>query len=276
MRTQLMHAHPRAPRATSGSGLTGGTLLRMAMVLAASLLSQPAWHAPAAAQVQQDPVIRCCVVPPSGMSFWLPFDNSYTDIVANLNGTPQGTVSWQPGPTGRGNALSLAVDGRVDYPASSATSVGAGDFSIDAWIRMPPAAGTSIFLDDRVGGASQHLTGYALFANNGFVGFQMADGVWTNFISTANVADNSWHFVVVTVERASQGGHIYGDDVMRYTFNAAQRPGSLGVNNPMAIGHDLHNNSQGSAFEIDEVEIFKRVLTPAEIDALFRYPKCRK
>src|SRR4051812_7853405 len=150
MRTQLMHSNPRARRAASGRGGTAGALVRVGVVLAASLLSQPAWRAPAAAQVSA-PVIRCCVEPPSGMSFWLPFDHSYTDIVAGLQGTPQGTVSWQSGPTGRGTALSLAANGRVDYPLSPATSVGVGAFSVDAWIRLPQTANVNIFLDNRTG-----------------------------------------------------------------------------------------------------------------------------
>jgi hypothetical protein len=273
MRTQLMHSNPRARRTASGRGGTAGALVRVGVVLAVSLLSQPAWRAPAAAQVRP-PVIRC-VPPPRGMSFWLPFDHSYTDIVAGLNGTPQGTVSWQSGPPGRGTALSLAANGRVDYPASPATSVGRGDFSVDAWIRLPPTPGISIFLDNRVG-TSQNLTGIGLFASNGNIGFQMANGGWSNFVSTRNVADNRWHFVVVTVARSVGGGHIYVDGNPVYTFNAALRPGSLGLNNHLAIGHDLYNNSQGSAFDIDEVEIFKRVLTSAEVTALYRYPKCRK
>jgi hypothetical protein len=273
MRTPIMKFHSRARHG-----------VRATVVLAASVLVQAAWHSAAAAQVERPtaapaPVIRCCVDPPVGMTFWLPFNGSYTDAVASLPGTPSGTVAWVAPPTGHpGNALGLAANGRVDYPASPATSVGDGHFSVDAWIRLPQTAGVNTLLDNRLGTQGNNLRGFGLFTQNGRIGFQLADGInWDNYISTTNVSDNRWHFVVVTVTRnAPLGGTIWVDGSPAYTFNPTGRQGSLGTNNHLAIGHDLNNGSQGAAFEIDDVEIFRRVLTQPEIVALYRYPKCLK
>jgi len=274
MQTRSIHVHPRARRDTFGLVRTAGALVHAGVLIAASLLAQPALRAPAAAQVSRPPATRC-VAPPNGLTFWLPFDHSFTDIVAGLNGTAVG-ASFVAGPPARGTALGVTGPGRVDYPPSPATSVGMRDFSVDAWIRLPQTPGVNTLLDNRLGNQNTSLTGFGLFVHNGNIGFQMADGGWTNFISGHNVADNRWHFVVVTVARRPKGGYIYVDGVPVYNFNAALRPGSLGINNHLAIGHDLNNNQQGSAFEIDEVEIIKRVLTPSEVAALFHYPKCRR
>jgi hypothetical protein len=290
MRTSIMHSRFRH--------------LRPAVALAAVLLGPLAWRAPAAAQdprparvqetrvaVAQDlavqtqdtgPVIRCCVQPPAGLTFWAPLDGSYATLFSGLTGSPSGTVSWVSPPPGRtGNALSLQANGRVDYLASPATSLGTGDFSIDAWIRVPFTQGETPLLDNRI---NNPLRGFSLFTVNGRIGFQMADGGaapgWENYVVPQSVATNwpttVWRFVVVTVDRNNQqGGRIYVDGVLRHTFNPTGRQGSLGTSNRLVIGHDLYSNSQGSRFEIDEVEIFSRVLTQAEITALYRYPKCR-
>jgi hypothetical protein len=289
MQSSCACGHRRTPRAT-----VRGTLL-----FAATLLALPAWRAPATAQdslavrmapqravavahdlaVQQPdtvPVIRCCVQPPAGLTFWAPLDGSYATFVSGLTGVPSGAVSWVSPPPGHtGSALSLQANGRVDYPASPSTSLGTGNFTIDAWIRVPPGQpGVNPLLDNRLH-VGQGLTGFQLFVYNGHIGFQMADGGWDNFIAPTVVADNRWHFVAVTVVRGSKtGGRIYVDGGPPYIFDPTKRPLSLGVNNRLAIGHDLNNNFQGYPFEIDEVEIFRRALTQAEAVALFRYAKC--
>jgi hypothetical protein len=261
----------------------------------------PAWNAPAAAQdprpvraqeakvlpnqdlyVPQDtvPVIRCCVQPPAGLTFWAPLDGQYTAIVPGLPVSASGAVSWTSPPPGHtGSALSLQASGRVDYPATSpATSLGTGDFTVDAWIRLPLPITQSVnpLLDNRVV-TSTSILGFQLFALNGRIGFQMADGPWSNFIAPTPVSGNVWHLVAVTVKRNSPtGGRIWVDGNLVYTFNPMQRSGSLGTGNRLVIGHDLNNvYGQGAAFDIDEVEIFRRALTQAEVVALYRYPKCR-
>lgn len=261
MRTRFIHFRPRVA------------------ALVAALLAVPAWAASAAAQDSLR--IRCCVEPPSGLQFWAAFDGSYAALVGGVTGGPSGTVAWTatvpPGHTGSG--IALAANGRVDYPSSTSTNVGTGDFTIDAWIRLPQTPGVVTLLDNRM--KLPGLTGFGLFVYDGFIGFQMADGGaalgWTNFGSTTNVANNRWRFIVVTVDRDNPlGGRIYVDGNLAFTFNPTVRQGSLGLNHRLTIGHDLNINSQGSAFEIDEIEIFRRVLTQAEITALFRYPKCRE
>jgi hypothetical protein len=283
MHTPIMHSRARA------------------IMLAAVLLVLPAWRAPAAAQdprparaqdtrvaATQDlavqvqdtvPVIRCCVQPPAGLTFWAPLDGSYATLVSGLTGTPSGAVAWANPPPGHtGSALSLQASGRVDYPSSAATSLGTGDFTVDAWIRLPLpiTQGVNPLLDNRIV-SGPTLLGFQLFAYSGRIGFQMADGPWSNFIAPTAVSGDTWHFVAVTVQRNSPtGGRIYVDGSPVYIFNPMVRPGSLGTNNRLVIGHDLYNvYGQGAAFQIDEVEIFRRVLTQGEVAALFRYPKCR-
>jgi hypothetical protein len=286
------------PRARSGVLIPVGSRARRGLLAAAALLAFPAWQAPSAAQDREAPrpqdarvavaqhlavqaqdtvpVIRCCVQPPSRMTFWAPLNGTYNNVVGPPAGVAVGTVSWTAAPQGRpGNALSLAASGRVNYQPSANTSVGDGDFSIDAWIRLPLTNGVNTLLDNR-SGPGPTVRGIGLFVYNGRIGFQMANGIgWDNFIATNVVADNVWHFVAVTVARSNpQGGRIYVDGVLVHTFNPTVRPGSLGTNSSLVIGHDIWSNAPGSPFAIDEVEFFRRVLTQAEVVALFRYPKC--
>jgi hypothetical protein len=231
------------------------------------------------------PVLVCCVKPPSKMKFWLAYDGSYVDKVANLTGVPTATVSAAASvpPGHSGSALALDSSGRIDFAANAALDFGIGDFSIDAWVRMPESVFHLHPLIDNRSGSGSNIQGIQLFVYQGKVGFQMADGVgavgYDNFMSASNIVDGNWHHVAVTVRRnTAAGGVIYVDGDVVLTFDPTTRTGSLGIGQPLVIGHSLDPPGPGRAgkpFEIDEIEIFGRALKPEEVLALSQNPKCK-
>lgn len=171
-------------------------------------------------------------------------------------------------------------------PDDPELDVDAGDFTIDAWVRTT-ASGLQTIVDKR--GSSNGPQGYAFFVFDGQIALQMAIGAngnncsdspsdsCTNFFgtSTTSLVDGQWHHVAVTVDRdTSQGGIFYVDgDPLPVKFNPTLRPQSLATTAGARIGARPDTEGLGGAVSLngclDELEIFKRALTPAEIQAIY-------
>jgi hypothetical protein len=214
-----------------------------------------------------------CVPPPATMTAWFPLDELVglraNDIIANNDGF------WSGGPTPTPGVVAgaLCFDGVNDLvrvPNNATINLGIGDLTIDAWVRTTNTNGVQIICDKRV---NQQIRGYSLFLNNGQLGFQLADGAgFTNWVAGAAgfVADGSWHLVAVTVDRNNPtGGVFYVDGVAVSTFNPMSRMGNLNNNSSLVIGRRSFSNDGYFTGCIDELEIFKRALTAAEIGGLF-------
>ena len=118
-------------------------------------------------------------------------------------------------------ALSFnGVDQYVEVPDHSEINFGqaitgtdAGDFSIDAWVKLDPNnSGIKTIIDKRFTGSSTQ--GYTLYSYYGKLDLQLADGGHSNYTSGVNIADGQWHFIAVTIDRDNPtGGRWYVDGV---------------------------------------------------------------
>ncbi|MFZ4574201.1 MAG: LamG-like jellyroll fold domain-containing protein [Phycisphaerales bacterium] len=227
-----------------------------------------------------------CVRPPGGMWAWFPFDElagpRANDIVVNNDGF------WSGGPTPTPGVVAgaLCYDGVNDLvrvPDAPSIDLGTGDLTIDAWVRTTNANGVQIICDKRVN--TPRVVGYSMYLSNGQLGFQLADGAGPSGTCACNltaactnwgsgvagfVADGNWHLVAVTVRRGlATGGTFYVDGVAVGTFNPTCRPGNVDNSSPLIIGRRSVSNDGYFNGCLDELEIFKRALTPAEIMGLF-------
>jgi hypothetical protein len=177
-------------------------------------------------------------------------------------------------------ASALSFDGVNDFaqaPPRSQIAIGTGDFTIQAWIRVDPAdaLNTRAILDKRELSRAG-VVGYHIALINGVLWLQLADrgaGIgYSNFNSTINVADGQWHFFSVTVERASKTGiqwYLDGAPVPSGTADPTGRARTLTNGVPLRFGS--RNASGGGWFRgaLDELEIFTRALTSAEVKDTF-------
>lgn len=226
-----------------------------------------------------------CAPPPPGMITWYTMDAQATGE-ADIAGATRTPLNWVGNPqsiTGRvGNALRFTTANYAEAATTAEGDITTTNLSVDAWIRTNSAAGVQTFLDKRV--TSPVTRGYSFFLSNGRLGFQMADGsgtsntcsaaatsACTNWVSSsANLADGNWHHVAVTVNRTSTtGGILYvdGQPISGFTFDPTVRSGSLATTGRLRIGN--HTGGGQFAGDVDEVEVFDRELTPAEIRAIF-------
>ena len=122
------------------------------------------------------------------------------------------------------------------------------------------------------------VQGYSLFLRDGFLGFQLANGLGSgiDYISTALtafVADGAWHHIAVTVDRMNEnltGGKFYVDGNEVDQFDPTNQAGSLANASPLRLAVRSSSLTEYYRGALDEVELFHRVLTPAEIQGIFR------
>ncbi|MFY9824315.1 MAG: LamG domain-containing protein [Thermoanaerobaculia bacterium] len=248
-----------------------------------------------------------CVQPPNTtMVAWYPFDETSGPTALNYATANDGM--WINGPTPVpgmvGNALHFdGVNDYVESPSSIVTNFGPagfpmtgsggwstsqGDFSIDTWVRIPSTATTGVMvIVDKRDGNPPAIKGYSLFVYNNQIGLQLADGVGTgfsNYFSAAlapNLYNGNWHHLTVTVKRTSSTGiRFYHNGVPAGTASPLARVGSLVNNSPLRIGTRTAASPLSGWYQgdLDELEIFNRVLTPAEVLGLYTagpFGKCR-
>ncbi|MEQ9486863.1 LamG domain-containing protein [Coleofasciculus sp. F4-SAH-05] len=177
-------------------------------------------------------------------------------------------------PQGLGSALQFDRDDYVEIPHGSALNFGVGDFSIGVGIKSR-SRGLEVILDKRVE-TSGSVQGYCLYLHKGRLGLQLADGIelaWTNYDSQCLIADDRWHYLVVTVDRdATDGGRWYVDGIeLGNRFNPTRRQGSLNNFKPLRLGRRSDHPSSPGFFQgrMSDVQLFNRSLTAPEILAVY-------
>ena len=226
-----------------------------------------------------DDVVDGCVEPPHGMVAWYPLDAAEPDLLVhelafNNQGEPFNGTAVSGGMVNE-SAIFDGVNDFYEAPDAPQINFGTGDFSMDAWVRTTDTSGVSVLLDKRV--EADSVTGYSLFTFNGDLSFQLADGGFTNYISSAFIADDEWHLIAVTIDRDNVG-IFYVDGVPVDTFNPIGRTGSLTNPGVLRLGARSSSNTGNWAGRLDEVELFDRVLTDEEIVGIFEAGpngKCR-
>jgi hypothetical protein len=217
-----------------------------------------------------------CVDPPSGMMAWWPLDEtsitkegSISNDLAGFNNV--GTRVGGPVPVAGKVLAGLQFDGVNDYVEVAdhpELNFGRGDFSFDAWIQTTDSIGAKNLVDKRA--SINGYVGYSFFLNDGKLSLQLATGSFTSYTSPVFVADGQWHHIAITVSRASQTGILfYLDGVDTQSGDPTLHPGSLDHSGPLRIGSQSFATDYLFKGILDEIELFNRVITKAEIVSIF-------
>ncbi|WP_010248637.1 LamG-like jellyroll fold domain-containing protein [Acetivibrio cellulolyticus] len=173
-----------------------------------------------------------------------------------------------------GKALQFNGKNGLVVPNSPSINFGTEDFSISCWFKTTNTNINNTILDKRDAvGTNWH--GYHLSVYNGKdILLQMADDLkgWYNFRGSSPVKlnDGNWHFIAVTIDRDStQGVKIYIDGQLRSSGNATERWGSIDSTANLLIGKHSDFASNNFIGAIDEVKLFKRVITEAEVKKVY-------
>lgn len=248
-------------------------MFSLRLLFTCALLSAPFFANPASAQ---------CVPPPTGMTNWWTGDGNAFDIIGDQHGSMQGAAAFEAGKVAQSFRLN-GTDAYVMVPNNPNAAFNfAGSFSIDAWIYLKSAPVDKAPIVSKWNDLGVHQRSYflALQPYSGALRLRLdvsADGLflgghsstvfsadaiplntWTH---VAGVFDATAHTLMVYVNgHASQSVAVISPNVSAPFVN----------NEPVLIGAgDLGSNARDFFHgEIDEVELFNRALTQAEIQAL--------
>ena len=240
-----------------------------------------------------------CVTPPSGLIGWWPMDDvgasasfpgaaSLQDIIggndatpfASPVGAPQGP---QPVPGVVGGAMLFpkfgnGLSGARVSPQGALATVGAVDFTIDAWVNIPPAPANRLHYIVNKFDTAQNR-GYALYvlspgvAGNERLEFQWGDGVNVSTVQTiSSLTTGQWHHVAVTFAR-NVGG--FALDIRLYVDGAQQGqqtgnpPGLGSLVNFVFLEIGWQPSTSDEPISIDELEIFNVALSASDVQAIY-------
>ena len=205
-----------------------------------------------------------CTPPPSGMTAWYRAENNATDSTGTSTATLNGSVGFAAGKVGQ--AFSLPGTSPSDIRIAGVPDVSPA-YSFDAWVFWQGNVNGSGHDAIVVKNDSANLGGsdsYGMFIAN-------ADNSFYNtlenqvYVSAAGaVPVNTWFHVAQTYDGTTARVYKNGQEVASFTGSRVPSTGNLGLGSrPAGAGqHHFHGL-------LDEVEFFDRVLSAAEVQAIF-------
>jgi hypothetical protein len=217
-----------------------------------------------------------CAAVPQGLSAWFTFDEQQF--------RQPGEQRPQQVPGLVGHALKFnGKDQYVEIPSTAGLDMGEDDFTVELWIRTAESVHTRNIVDKR----DHRPKGYLIHTYKGHVGFQVAneENVDSVVAMSVNIADNRWHHVAGVVQRLPLVHlAIYVDGLKQPETSKQNAPlANLDSTAPLWLGRHHANKmiDRDNVYfegEIDELSLYHRALTSAEILSIFRAGsrgKCR-
>lgn len=255
---------------------------RLSLIAALCLIATgawAAWHSVLQVAISSggggcNPPLLSCVTVPSGLTLWLPLDDSTTsgvtstDLSGNsFNGTQVGLPTSVTGQIQQGRGL----NGSTQYIDETANSVslpgGAVAFSIVTWFN-PASAVDGVLVTNNTAGVERWELRYDRASSgklNGVVG-----GTILSSVTTAASMVGNWNFSVLTGDGVAGAGAA----TLKLYVGCSGTPEATGmysnqaVTGNWAIGTDVTNGGPFFNGSMDDPRIYNRAITGAEVTSI--------
>lgn len=217
-----------------------------------------------------DIIVSACTTGPAPVSQW-DFDEGVGTMAGDAaganNGTLNGDTAWSSD-TPDGSGTSLAFDGSGDY-----VSVGdhsslqlAGELTLMAWVKETAVGQYAKVISRRDG-----YYFYFLGVDNGRPYGGIGDDVnYTVSGKSLLMSLDRWNHLAVVYEDATDRMFLHFDGTERETPVSESLPAVAGVD--LSIGADSQGAQNHFNGDVDDVAIYDRALSDAEIRSLFNGP----
>lgn len=210
-----------------------------------------------------DPTCYQCATPPPDMISWWTGENDAQDLIGDNDGTWSGTTSYTPGMVG--NTFDFNGNSYVEVPDNPTLNLGTKDFTIDFWMKLGTWGVMSKY-------DTQTHIGFAIASDFVDGPEPLEWGLFFRINTEDYIASHTGYFgdptyVAIVVDRDAENElSIYINDLPVQFFDV-QSTGSVSNNKPLIIG----DSSPYGKFNgwIDEIEIFGRALTEAEVTSIY-------
>ncbi len=242
------------------------------------------------------------------LAYW-PLDGNGTESKSKTNPTTTVATTWVTGI--KGEAANLA-EGYLDYPSISALGSSLTSFSMSAWINVQNNGKTaSVFLslkrpNEWAGNINfmaetgwkqsniDSLTVKGLIVSNNSLGWQDSrntvkaspEDIAAGHIAFPNKVANTWAHAVITYDNATQLFKVYvnGEKISNpvWEFRGNGNAGvPLNFTTPTSpiigafgnVGTTTDEWNKAMTGKLDEIRVYKKALTQAEIGALYELEK---
>ena len=226
-----------------------------------------------------------CVQPPSGMVAWYWMDGNANDFGGSNNPSATNAISFVAGKDNQG--VTFGSGGYIEIPHSSALAI--QRFTIDAWVKpngapLAPASNNDFWGAVIVQKGLSPPTGYTNVpislwwsAQQQKFGFTFGNQNTDRIVSSSTFPAGQWYHVAATYDGSTMKLYVNGNLEASKPFTSSitydsKIPWTIGSTAPpiRAAGYPRTFNGV-----IDEVEIFNRALSQAEIQAIYKPGKCK-
>jgi hypothetical protein len=222
-------------------------------------------------------------IPTNGLNAYWPFDSNANDYSGNNN---NGTVMNAVPTTDRfGNPnRAYAFDGtssKIDVPSSSTIDMAnTQDFTIAFWMKSDANNVDAVTLSKHVYGS---WNGYVFNVSTTNIGYCNTPGHGSFYVAAGAKGDacsnnpitndtNNWYFITGIYNASSNTTSLYVNSTLQSSLGS--KSGSISNTRPLTFGafSDPIHGGYYYKGKLDGIRIYNRVLTQAEINALYNEP----
>ena len=201
------------------------------------------------------------------VSYWsLDEDDIEGETVKDVWGGNDGTIQGEPQTVdGKiGDVLDFGGNSHVDVPTTDSLNI-TGHITVEAWIKRSQS-GAQHAIVEQYGcvGDADAVGGFCLrVLNTNLICFYVLDNCGSGDAATGKtiIEDDTWYHVVATWDGKEIA--IYVDGVLDATLPTERNPKERGM--PLRIGAMGNNSSTQFNGTIDEVRVYNRALSEAEV-----------
>lgn len=215
-----------------------------------------------------------CIAKPTGMTAWWRANNTAADIIGGQNGTLTNGATYAAGKVNQ----AFSFNGTNQFVSISNMANATSNFSIDAWIN-PTSVGSDAWIFSQELPATSTPLGIYVDAGGKLIGWTRVSGGNSQYrTDSVAIVPNQWQHVVATYNgsagtNSGQSWKFYVNGVFFPSATTGQfndqGGASISGNGNAKIGSHYSGSSGFFPGLIDEVEIFNRILTQADVTRLF-------
>ncbi|HUD81933.1 MAG TPA: LamG-like jellyroll fold domain-containing protein, partial [Candidatus Saccharimonadales bacterium] len=211
-----------------------------------------------------------------GITAWWPADRTTDDIVGANDGTLNNGATYGTGEVGQAFLLNKSIGQYVTVP--DATNFHVSSLTSEEWVNFQtyplttsgPVA-LSVLVAKPYGPTADTFDSYAVWVINGQLNGEIcvAGGQQPSVSYKWSLTPGTWHHVAYTFDNTYSVQALYVDGV---PVAASSVSGPIAYDSlPFQIGADIESNAESFFLGglIDEVSLYNRALSPAEIQAIY-------